>query len=216
MYSSGSRRNVRVQQEQWLRKASSVMAVVMISFLVWFTAVGCESAAAGGDDADSSETEADEDELPDVPEDDALAAFLFVFHDFNYYAMRTPAPEGTSEFFANGTVTVTKQDSTDDLLNAYYEDTVRVVFDDYTGNAGSICGTGELVAFIDSYNGSEGATYSGAFNGSYNGASFTMSVVYGVENSAGTGIRATGTYTLNGRTYELRADPEMIYDFSGI
>ena len=99
-------------------------------------------------------------------------------------------------------------------MNAYYEDTVQVDFAGYSGNGGSITGSGNVVAFIDSYNSVEGATYSGSFTGSYDGGSFSMSMDYGVENRAGmTGITSAGTFTFNGRRYEVQADSEMIYDF---
>ena len=196
----------------WLTDWSYLGTTLVILSLCLVLVAGCESAAA---DDDTQGAGSDGDSLPEVPEEDVLEAILFVYHAFNYYAVRTPEVEGASSFFAGNTVTVTKQDSTDDLMNAYYEDTVGVDFDGYTENGHAIIGSGVVVAFIDSYNGAEGATYSGSFTGSYDGSSFTMTMDYGVQKSAGVGITSAGTFTFNGGRYEVQADSQMWYEFSG-
>lgn len=213
--------NVRRQSGTWqgLRSRKSLLRrlevteVLLFLILLLFAPIGCDTAAAGTEDEADTQSGSDDDSPPTASDEEALEAILCVYEELNYYAMRTPEPEGASTSFASGTVTVTKQDSTDDVMNAYYEDTVRVDFDGFTGSCGSITGTVDVVAFIDSYNGSEGATYTGDFTGTYERTSFTLTMNYTVENSATSGIQSSGTFVFNGRPYEVEADSDMFYNF---
>lgn len=172
----------------------------------------CDSAGANSSDA-SGQNGQPSDQPESTSADEALETIFFVYQLFNYYAIRTPEAEDRSSSFAGGTVTVTKRDSTDDIMNAYYEDTVAVAFNGYTDTAGRISGSGEVVAFIDSYNGAEGAEYTGSFTGIYQDATFTLTMDYRIESSTGAGITSAGAFTLNGTLYEIDADADMMYDF---
>ena len=161
-------------------------------------------------------------DLDTSPLNDETAAevILFVYEQLNWFAMRTPETEGSSKSFADGTVQVTKSDSNDDIINAYYSDEVTVEFADYSFQdaefSGTISGTGTVTAFIDSYNGSEGASYSGSFSGSYQIHDYELTMDYEATNSAAAGIQSSGTFDVNGEQYKIEADSSMIYDYFGM
>ena len=207
-----------------LRKILMGAALLLLLSALLLGVAGCSSAGAeddkGGSGGDVNESDNGDEggggQIGELTDESARERILFVYSTLNYYAMKSPNPEGSSRSFAGDAVTVTKNDSNNDFINAYYSDTVGVEFTSYSDSGDTINGSGTVVAFIDSYNGSEGAQYDGSFSGLYKGTAYTVDMDYQATNCAGLGIESSGTFLVNGNRLEVTADSDMIYDYSGI
>ena len=141
-------------------------------------------------------------------EEQASALILFVYGTLNQYAIYGPGEYGS------GAVEV-EDDYSADLINALYTNDVTVVFDQYSSGENTINGTGLVGAFMDSYWGKYGASYSGTFNGQYDGISYTLKMNY-LSEVGTAGITSEGSFTVNGKKYEISADQDMIYSYFGL
>jgi len=139
--------------------------------------------------------------LDPFSDEDAHALFLAVYNKVNYYATSGP------NTYEDGSVTVSETRD-NDIFNGYYSTDVTVVFDGFVTGITTIDRTAFVEAYMDvgGVTTAYGTTYTGTLKGTYDSQTYELTMNFTAENAAGIGITSSGTFTVNGKNYDVSVD----------